>query len=300
MRFSFGFRFLDANFILQLAANGLSVGMGYALAAVGLALVFGILEQVNFAHGELYMLSAFVLFTCARLLGLSYPVAFLLTLLISAGLGYALAGIALLPTLNRPFESVILATFALSVIAQNAVRLLFGATPREVEAPLEAIIIDWGGVLIFGQRMLVVVVGALSFIGLGLFLRHTETGRAMRAVAQNKDAALMVGIDIRRMTRITATLGALMTGLAAATIAPLFDLYPNMGSDVVFKSFAVVIIGGMGNVFGSALAGVLLGVAESFAGGLLNTAVRDGIGFTLMILMLLLRPQGIFGKSVRV
>lgn len=291
---------MDTTFILQLTANGLSVGMGYALAAVGLALVFGILEQVNFAHGELYMLSAFALFTAAHGLGLSYWAAFALTLMLSAAMGYALAGVALLPTLNRPFESVILATFALSVVAQNAVRLIFGATPREVEAPLESVIIDWAGVLIFGQRLLIVAVGVLAFIGLGLFLRHTETGRAMRAVAQNKDAALMVGIDIRRMTRITATLGALMTGLAAASIAPLFDLYPNMGADVVFKSFAVVIIGGMGNVVGSALAGVLLGLAESFAGGLLNTAVRDGIGFSLMILMLLLRPQGIFGKSVRV
>ena len=110
----------------------------------------------------------------------------------------------------------------------------------------------------------------------------------------------MVGIDIKRITRITGAIGAAITGLAASVIAPMFDLYPNMGTDVVFKSFAVVIIGGMGNIAGTVIAGLLLGIAESFAGGLVNTAVRDGIGFTLMILMLLLRPQGLFGKSVRV
>jgi branched-chain amino acid transport system permease protein len=111
---------------------------------------------------------------------------------------------------------------------------------------------------------------------------------------------MMVGIDIRRVTRITAAAGSALCALASGAMAPMFDLYPNMGTDVVFKSFAVVIIGGMGNILGSVLAGLLLGVAESFAGGLLGGAFRDGIGFTLMIVMLLLRPQGLFGKSVRV
>lgn len=110
----------------------------------------------------------------------------------------------------------------------------------------------------------------------------------------------MVGIDPRRITRITAMIGAALCALAAGAMAPMFDLYPNMGTDIVFKSFAVVIIGGMGNVAGAALAGLLLGVAESYAGGLLGAAFRDGIGFALMIAMLLWRPQGLFGKSVRV
>jgi branched-chain amino acid transport system permease protein len=291
---------LNSVLLLQLGANGLSVGLGYALAAVGLALVFGILEQVNFAHGEIYMVGAFSLYALASLAGLSYAMAFVLTLGIMAALGWALAELAFIPTLDRPFEAVILATFALSVILQNAVRLVFGASPKQIEAPLESVTLEWGGVLFFGQRLFVVGVVLVAFCGLVAFLRTTTTGRAMRAVAQNKDAAVMVGIDIRRITRITAVLGAVLTGLAAGAIAPLFDLYPNMGTDVVFKSFAVVIIGGMGNIAGSIVAGSLLGLAESFAGGLVDTSVRDGIGFALMILMLLVRPQGLFGKSVRV
>jgi branched-chain amino acid transport system permease protein len=291
---------LDSVFLLQLGANGISVGMGYALAAVGLALVFGILEQVNFAHGEIYMVGAFSLYAFAKLAGLPYATAFVLTLCVMAVLGYALAELAFIPTLDRPFEAAILATFALSVILQNAVRLIFGASPKQVEAPFESFTLEWGGVLFFGQRMFVVAIVLIAFAGLVAFLRTTTTGRAMRAVAQNKDAAVMVGIDIRRITRITATLGAVLTGLAAGAIAPLFDLYPNMGTDVVFKSFAVVIIGGMGNIAGSVVAGSILGIAESFAGGLVDTSIRDGIGFALMILMLLVRPQGLFGKSVRV
>jgi branched-chain amino acid transport system permease protein len=291
---------MDGNLLAQLAANGISVGFGYALAAVGLALVFGILEQVNFAHGEVYMLGAFLLLALTSAAGLPYFAAFGITVLLMAGVGVLLAQVAFLPTLNRPFESVILATFAISVIVQNAVRLVFGATPHHIATPLESTVIDAGGVLLFGQRLLVIGVAVVALAGLVAFLRLSETGRAMRAMAQNKDACLMVGIDIRRITRWTAALGAALSGLAAAAIAPLFDLYPSMGTDVVFKSFAVVIIGGMGNVMGSALAGIALGVAESFAGGLGSAVMRDGIAFVLMIVMLLVRPQGLFGKTVRV
>jgi branched-chain amino acid transport system permease protein len=122
----------------------------------------------------------------------------------------------------------------------------------------------------------------------------------MRAMAQNPEACLMVGIDGRRVARWTGALAAGLTGLAGAAISPLFDLYPNMGVEIVVKSFAVVIIGGMGNVWGAAIAGLALGLAESFAGGLGNAGMRDAIAFILMIGMLLARPQGLFGRTVRV
>lgn len=291
---------MDSALLAQLLANGVCVGLGYGLAAVGLALLFGILEQVNFAHGEVYMVGAFAIWFIMRTLGLPYFACLPLVVLLMTGVGWLLAQVALLPTLHRPFESAILATFALSVILQNAVRLVFGATPQNISTPLDGMTLELGGVLLFGQRLFVVVVAALALGGLALFLRLTRTGRGMRAMAQNKDACLMVGIDVRRITRITAAISAALCGLAAGAIAPLFDLYPNMGTDLVFKSFAVVIIGGMGNVAGSVVAGLLLGVAESLAGGLVSTGLRDGIGFTLMIVMLLARPQGLFGKSVRV
>ncbi|NDG41254.1 MAG: branched-chain amino acid ABC transporter permease [Betaproteobacteria bacterium] len=291
---------MDASLLLQLGANGLSVGLGYGLAAIGLALVFGILGQVNFAHGEIYMLAAFVLWWLVKWFGLSYGAGFALMLLLMAGVGLLMAEAVFLPTLNRSFESVILASLAVSIILQNAVRLVFGATPQRIATPLESVNLELGSVLLFGQRLMVAAMAIASMLMLSAFLRKTETGRAMRAMAQSKEACQMVGIDPRRITRITAMMGAALCALAAGAMAPMFDLYPNMGTDIVFKSFAVVIIGGMGNVAGAALAGVLLGVAESYAGGLLGAVFRDGIGFALMIAMLLLRPQGLFGKSVRV
>ena len=290
----------DPLFLAQLAANGLSVGMGYALAAIGLALIFGILGQVNFAHGELYMLGAFLLLWSMRQLGLPYGMAALLMVGLMAALGTALAQGIIVPNLERGFESVVIGTLAIAIILQNAVRLTFGATPLDVASPLETQVVEIGGVLLFGQRLLVCAAFVVAFAGLAAFLRYTEIGLAMRAMAQNREACVMVGIDVRRVTRWTGALGAALVGLAGVVISPLFDLYPNMGTEVVIKSFAVVIIGGMGNVWGSALAGIALGVAESYAGGLGNAALRDAIAFIVMIVMLLARPAGLFGKSVRV
>ena len=290
----------DPLFLAQLAANGLSVGLGYALAAIGLALIFGILGQVNFAHGELYMLGAFLLLWGMQQLGLPYGVAAILMVALMAAVGTALAQGIIVPNLERGFESVVIGTLAVAIILQNAVRLIFGATPLDIASPLEASVVEIGGVLLFGQRLLVCAAFVVAFAGLAAFLRYTEIGRAMRAMAQNREACVMVGIDVRRVTRWTGALGAALVGLAGVVISPLFDLYPNMGTEVVIKSFAVVIIGGMGNVWGAALAGIALGVAESYAGGLGNATLRDAIAFIVMIVMLLARPEGLFGKTVRV
>jgi branched-chain amino acid transport system permease protein len=276
------------------------VGAGYALAALGLTLIFGILEKVNFAHGELYMLAAFLLYFILRETGLPYGASAVVLMPAMALAGWVLARGVLIPTLERPFESAILATFALGVILQNAVRLLFGASPLRIDSPFESRTIDLFGVLLFGQRALVMLAAALGFAGLALFLRTTRIGTAMRAAAQSKEACLMVGIDVRRVTVWTCCLGTLLCGVAGAAIGPLFDLYPTMGTDVVFKSFAVVIIGGMGNLPGAAIAGLALGMAESFAGGLAGAAMRDGISFVAMIAILLLRPNGLFGRTVRI
>jgi len=290
----------DPLFLAQLAANGLSVGLGYALAAIGLALIFGILGQVNFAHGELYMLGAFLLLSGMQTLGLPYAAAALAVIAVMALAGTAIAQGIIVPNLERGFEPVVIGTLALAIILQNAVRLTFGATPLDVAAPLEARVVEIAGVLFFGQRLLVCAAFVAAFAGLSAFLRYSEIGRAMRAMAQNREACQMVGIDVARVARWTGALGAALVGLAAVVIAPLFDLYPNMGTDVVIKSFAVVIIGGMGNVWGAALAGIALGVAESYAGGLGNAALRDAIAFVAMMVMLLARPEGLFGKTVRV
>jgi len=291
---------MDGLLIGQLLANGVMVGAGYALAAVGLTIILGILNQVNFAHGELYMLAAFAMYLATSALGLPYEAGFVVVLVVMAGIGWLLAHVAILPNLQRSFASTILATLAVSIIAQNTVRLVMGATPRDIAAPYEFASFDVLGVLIFGQRAVILLLAAATIGALHLFLRFTAVGLTMRAVAQNREACLMVGIDVRRVATWSVVWGAILAGVAGASMGPLYDLYPHMGVDIVIKSFAVVIMGGMGNVTGAVIAGLALGTAESFADGLATAAVGDAIFFVVMILVLLVRPHGLFGRVVRI
>ncbi|HYM31210.1 MAG TPA: branched-chain amino acid ABC transporter permease [Candidatus Cybelea sp.] len=290
---------MDGQLLAQLIVNGVMVGCDYALWAIGLTVIFGILEQVNFSHGELYMLAAFLVQVLVAKAGLGYEASFIVVLPVMAGAGLLLAKCALLPTLNRPFEAAILATLAVGIILQNAARMIFGASPLRIPTRYEFVTFDVFGLLVFGQRLFIVAIGLAALSLLLAFLRLTRIGAALRAAAQNKDACLMVGIDIRPLTCWTAGLAAMLCGVAGGAVAPLYDLYPSMGTDVVFKSFAVVIMGGMGNVLGAVLAALILGLFESLAGGLGSSVLRDGTSFAAMLLVLLVRPNGLFGRTVR-
>jgi len=286
--------------LFQHIANGLIQGSLYALIAVGLTLVYGVLEVVNFAHGELYMLAAFALYMAFSLLNLPYILAVGLTMLILMGLGFVVARTVIVPHLRRSFETTVLATLAASIILQNGARFVFTATPRQVIVPLEDVIVSLGRVIVTGHRLLVMVTAMIAFVALQLFVRRTRTGKAMRAVSQSKQACLMVGIDVRRIAVHTMVLGAALCALAGAMVAPLYDIFPAIGTTVVFKSFAVVIMGGMGNVPGAMIAAFMLGVCESLAGGYISMAAKDALGFSLMILVLMIRPDGLFGRRVRI
>lgn len=291
---------MDFAFFVQLLANGVLSGATYAMAALGLALLFGILHRINFAYGALYMLAAYAVWVLQARQGLPYYAAALLAFGVMAVVGLVLSELAFLPTQQRPSEHVILATLSLAMVAESSVLLTAGATPREIAAPLASESIIAGGIVLPAQRLLVLGTAAVSIGGLVAFLRLTSLGRAMRAVAQSREASGMVGIDVRRITRVATIASTLLVTLAAATTAPLYDLYPNMGAEVILKSFAVVIMGGMGNIAGAVYCGIALGVAESYAGALVGAGARDAISFVLMLLVLLLKPNGLFGKSTRI
>jgi branched-chain amino acid transport system permease protein len=149
-------------------------------------------------------------------------------------------------------------------------------------------------------RIYALVLGVVAFVALYLILHRTRIGKAMRGVAQNRVAAMMVGIDTRVVARLAVAIGIGLSGLAGAALAPVYAVHPLMGFSFVFKAFAIIIIGGMGNISGAAISAVMLGVIESFAGGMLPLAMTDAVAFVAMILVLLLRPEGLFGRGVRV
>jgi branched-chain amino acid transport system permease protein len=291
---------VDLGFYLQLLLNGIVIGVIYALVAMGLSLIFGVLEIVNFAHGEFYMLGAMLAYFLTMNVGLGYWATVLAVTAVAVGLGYVLYEALLASLQGSGFERSILLTLGLSMVLQNGAVFLFTTTPKMVQTPQSYTNIVVGDVRVSLMRVLALVLGLLAFGALYLILYRTRVGKAMRGAAQNRDAALMVGIDPRAVSRLAVAIGIGLSGLAGAALAPVYAVHPLMGFSFVFKAFAIIIIGGLGNIAGAAIAAVALGIVESVVGGFLPLVMVDALVFSSMIAILLLRPQGLFGRGVRV
>ena len=291
---------MDPDFLLQLLINGVVIGVIYALIAMGLSLIFGVLEIVNFAHGEFYMLGAMLAYFLATQAGLGYWPTVALVVLVAACIGFVLYEALLAPVHGEGFERSILLTLGLSMVLQNGAVYLFTTTPKMIASSLTYAHVELAGLRIPLVRLYALGLGLAAFAVLWAILYRTRVGKAMRGVAQNRDAALMVGIDPRAVSRLAVAVGVGLSGLAGAALAPVYAVDPQMGGAFVFKAFAIIIIGGLGNVAGAALAAVALGVIESVMSGYLPLVLVDAFAFLAMIAILLFRPQGLFGRGVRV
>jgi len=287
---------VDGNFLLQLLVNGVLLGVIYALIAMGLALIFGVLEIVNFAHGEMYMLGAVAAYFVTTKLAIGYWGSIALVTLAGACLGVAFYELLLAFV---AFERGILLTLGVSMVLQNGALYLLTATPRMEITPYSYSSLVIGDVRVPLLRMFALALALAAFGVLYIVLRHTRTGKAMRGIAQNRAAALMVGIDTHAVSRLAVAIGIGLSGLAGAALAPVYSVHPTMGASFVFKAFAIVIIGGLGNLPGSAFAALLLGLLESVAGGFFAPTLVDSMAFAAMILVLLFKPEGLFGRGVR-
>jgi len=291
---------VDPGFFLQLLLNGIVIGVIYALVAMGLSLIFGVLELVNFAHGEFYMLAAMLAYFLTMRLSLGYAATVAVVTILAVCLGYVFYEALLVHIHGGGFERSILLTLGLSMVLQNGAVFLFTTTPRMIETPLSYANIVAGSVRVSVTRVLALALGLVAFAALYLILYRTRIGRAMRGVAQNREAALMVGIDPRAVSRLAVAIGIGLSGLAGAALAPVYAVHPLMGFSFVFKAFAIIILGGLGNIAGAAIMAVALGIIESVVGGFLPLVMVDALVFSSMIGMLLLRPEGLFGRGVRV
>jgi branched-chain amino acid transport system permease protein len=285
--------------LLQQTANGILTGGTYALVAVGLVLVFSVMRAINFAHGEYYMLGALVAWTALDTLGWPYPVAVVVAAVVSAVLGFVVSRVLMERLLVMPFSMAVLATLGVQLALQNGAQILWGASPKYFNGgwrtPVEV-----GGVGVIGQQLVIFVVAVAVFVALSRLVARTRLGRSMRAVAQNREACLVVGLDVARVARITFTLGVALAGLAGALVAPvLVNVGTTIGLPMVLRCFAIIVLGGVGSVPGALVGGLVLGVAESFVAGYLTLQLRDAVGFVILIAMLIARPQGLFGLRVR-
>jgi len=288
------------DFILQLMLNGLAIGAIYALVAVGLSLIYGVLEIVNFAHGELVMLGGFAAFFAVSVMGLGYWPGVLTAILLVAIVGLVLFDSVLFTLKPEDFQKGILLTLGLGMIVQNGALLLFKATPRALTTEYGFNAVQLGAISISTLRLIAIILAIAAIAFLHVFLTWTRRGKSMRALAQNREAALIVGIQPRRVARAVFVLGAALCGLAGGVLAPLYTVHPLMGMPFVFKAFAIIIIGGLGNIWGTVSAALIVGITESLAGGFGSIVLQDALAFVLMILILLIRPLGLFGKGLRV
>jgi branched-chain amino acid transport system permease protein len=291
---------MDTTFLLQLLINGLVVGMVYALIATGLSLIFGVLEIVNFAHGEFYMLGAMLAYFLSTQLHFSYWLTVASVVVVSLAAGYLLYVALLSAMRGANFERSMLLTLGLSMVLQNGAIYLFSTTPRMMRTEYSFQSVMVGDARVSLLRLFALGLGVAAFVLLYGVLHHTRIGKAIRAVAQNREAALMVGIDPKLVSSIAVAVGIGLSGLAGAALGPVYSVHPLMGASFIFKAFALVIIGGLGNVAGTAIASVALGVMESFAGGFLPLVLVDAMAFIVMIAVLLIKPQGLFGRGVRI
>jgi branched-chain amino acid transport system permease protein len=288
--------------LLEFLIQGLVLGGLYALFAVGLSLIFGVLDVINVAHGEFFAIGGYLAFAAVVLLHLPGAQGVL-----GAAAGTFLLGLAMYPLLIAPLKRrlggrppgplYLVLTLGLSTFLQSSLLAIAGGDYRRVPPQVSGIL-DLGVTAVSHQRLLVLGVAAALLAALFAFLRWHPQGLAVRAVALNPDAAQAMGINLPRIFALTLGLGVALAGVGGALMAPLFNVYPAVGFPLTIKAFAITILGGMGNPAGALAASFLVSVAEALSVMVMPSEWQNLIAFAVMIVMLLVRPRGLFGRAV--
>lgn len=283
-----------SNFIV----NGLIMGCLYALMAAGLALILGVLKIVNFAHGEMYMIGAYVFYAFTARLGV-HPAISIVFSMLAVGLLGALVERGLLTPLyagklERPDEYALLMTFGLGILLLQAALQVMG--PYQKSPPeLAAGSLEFMGIVLSANRAVAGAIAMVFLLALLTILQRTQLGIALRALAQDRDVAAVMGINVHRMSPVAFGMGAALAAASGSLLGPIFLVYPAMGALPSVKSYVILVLGGMGSVKGAILGALLLGVLENLGVFFLSPGYRDAYGFLVLIVVLLLRPNGLFG-----
>jgi branched-chain amino acid transport system permease protein len=277
--------------ILQQGINGIVVGSLYVLVALGLTLIYGVLVQINFAHADIVTLGAFAAYFVTHWLSGNYFAGIAAALIIGGALGWLLNATVFAPLRDRGNELLpLIATIGVSIMLQNAMLVLLGPIPYAFETPYSNHVIRFGGVFFTMQNALIVVVSTVTIALLYAFMRYTFLGKALRAVSQDRETAGLMGINP------SFIIASALAGMAGAMLGPVLVLTPFAGTSVILKAFAIVIIGGFGNVEGTIIAGLIVGMIESYTTQLLDPGLIDIVVFALLLLTLAVRPTGLIAE----
>lgn len=287
--------------LLQQIINGLTQGSIYSLIAIGFTLIFGVLGLVNFAHGEVYMVGAFLGFFLITGLKLSFFPALLLAMVGSALVGILVELVAFKPLRKAPDVAPMVCTLGLSVVLQNAAMLGWGSGTQSLPADsFEFVFFPFFNAQLSNAQLLIFGVSIALMVLLQVILYRSRIGKAIRAVAQNKDAASLMGININRVIAATFALGSSLGGAAGVLIGMYYNaFYPTMGFIAGLKAFTATVFGGLTSIPGAVLGGLILGVVENLGAAYISSGYRDMIAFIILILVLLIKPSGLFGRDLQ-
>jgi branched-chain amino acid transport system permease protein len=285
---------------LQHGADAIVLGGTYALLGIGLTLILGIMNVVNFTHGDLYAFGAYMVYLLASLLGLNFFLSIVLAGVLGFALGALIEFVLLRPILGADIDTTMLVMIGASIALQASEQWIWGGAARSVSTPFPIDPVVMGPVSILPIRIFIFCVAVLLLVGFYLFVNRTRFGMSMRATFQDSDTAALMGVNRGMIYTLTFALGSSLAALGGALLGPVFIVTPTMGNIVALKAFAIVILGGLGDIVGATIGGFVLAFAEEFGGAYLSSGYRDAMGFVLIAIVLLIRPQGLFAAKERV
>jgi len=287
---------------LQHLANGISLGSLYALIAIGYTMVYGILRLINFAHGDLIMISAYIAFYSVAIFSFPWYISFIIAILLTMGLGVMTERLAYKPLRNSPRITVLISAIGVSFLLQNLAVVIFGGRPKAFQVPeIFSTVYKIGGVNIVSLTFYIPIITVILLIGLVYLINKTKVGMAMRAVAKDYDTSSLMGIDVNKIISTTFGVGSALAAVGGIMWSMKFpQLIPFMGVIPGLKCFIAAVVGGIGNITGAVIGGFLLGLGEILLVAFLPelSGYRDAFAFILLILILLIKPTGIMGEKI--
>ncbi len=281
--------------------NGISLGSVYAIIALGYTMVYGIAKMLNFAHGDVIMVGAYICFCMMTYLGMPPIVAVIAAMIVCTLLGILIEGLAYKPLRKASSLAVLITAIGVSYFLQNVALLIWGSAPKVFSTviPLGSISLFGGSLIITAETILTVAACIVIMIGLTIFTKKSRMGKAMRAVSEDKDAAELMGINVNFTISMTFAIGSALAAIAGVLLCSAYPtLVPTTGSMPGIKAFTAAVFGGIGSIPGAMLGGILLGIIEIFSKSYISTSLSDAIVFAVLIVVLLVKPTGILGKKV--
>ena len=288
--------------ILQYCINGISIGSIYAIIALGYTMVYGIAKMLNFAHGDIIMVGAYICYCVTNYLGMPPILGILASMAVCTLLGIVIEGLAYKPLRGTPSLAVLITAIGVSYFLQNAAQLIWGSNPKSFTSVVSTIkpFLLFGSLTITGEVLVTVVVSVVIMLALTWFTSSTRIGKSMRAVSEDRDAAQLMGINVNKTISITFAIGSALAAVAGVLMCSSIPvLQPTTGSMPGIRAFTAAVLGGIGSIPRAMLGGVLLGIIETFAKAFLSTQFSDAIVFGVLIIILLVKPAGLLGKRVQ-